>query len=1175
MVQTIRYKKLSRRPLTNIYNPRIANGLTKKYRKYSLKQNGAGLFSFIRLKWKMRVVNKIIGKLNTLEKNMNKEIDSYETKAKRFENLAKEKAEFQTKYIVAFREKIVYDIYRSDKEELDKQNVERKTFIDTKIKRLNILVENSKIGAVEKDRIFAAYLKEYLRLFKKFSKELEDFNKIAAMKNKIEAFQNEIKDLRDAAQSLDGKTKLSKEDKAKAKEYKANEGDYKRILSLSNDNLEAINKIQEKSADIITTARYYKDQFGIYRIEDKSIGQSKTKGKLDQDFAKAEDKLEKWTKAEIIFANNLMLVNAGIKDIITQTENLQKWLDICVKNLVTVWINWQEKPESQAILWFQNDIDTTMKAFKKIKTYFLEMKADFYKMVPAKNMYVNYNRNVRYLNFIERKLKEYIYLVGKAIVNYEKEQKTNSEKTTSGGGWFNMFGGAVHPAQKQKPKSLNSCQYLKDDITNTKFYSETQIQHIITHTNNIENFRKRDDCYNKPDTEFKKCLTNLINIYLVVAFLHDNLTVQPDLDNSQYKTSIEALFQIDKIVNASALPWDNNTKKIIQKKFEQVKKIDLSATPPYISHNDVKSKKISELFTSAGAILGLGQNITLFTNFVSGKTYLIEFIKAAINDLNNNPTNNFYNIINFDVTKSSLLKNFTDNITNTYDYKTDPVLTSILQQAQPAVAAAATATATGTTQQQQTAQKSSVLITNPHEFPAKIEELKDLVSGGHNFAIHYNYPLIIDEMDNIYKTMRSLMDKNPDVDIPNINEYNKILNDILTNKYRGLYDDQMLDMKQKLQQFKNFSVKPLELFYDRVLSYTEDKQKAKDAMTELANLLKKNNDNPSATMVDILAANPKFNPVHMPDATKVINAPSVINVAAAQQNAGLTSSTPLTLSSSTNTPKKETEEEKKKREELEKMSGWPEHWLETARIKKLNPNVITDILLRIPKDLEVQRETVYTHFIKMKSALEKLSDKNIIHKLSNLLLQMTDQLIEIKSIESDIIDIKVANYTPPTLGLGSWILDPINSELKSGATAVGDEIDGLIKEIQTNKLYTTQESKEDKESVQKLYDKLLGQCHSGPIKITLEEKKLLTTPENLYSLLSKITEYSRSTGAIASADSKDKRILSMKKLLCNMIKSFELVADSKEQQDKINEVQNNIHPGCYIKEEKSDKKKDK
>lgn len=257
-----RKNKLSRKNngLINKYN-----SMSKfiRYKKLTILQNAGGLFDYFKLKKRVNDVNKIFGMLNTLEKKINNELDSYTVQMKTFEGVAKRAAEKITEYILEYRSFIILKIYRKDKEELKTQeNSYRIRGIETEIELHKTKAEAALVAYETIATDLARYLPAFVRAANKIQSESEDFNKINVLRSKLAPYQEQIRTMREKAHIAEtmSKDKLSSADRAVITKYRKHKDDYDRILDFNDQNLQTVRELMIKISEMVSTANFYKNQ---------------------------------------------------------------------------------------------------------------------------------------------------------------------------------------------------------------------------------------------------------------------------------------------------------------------------------------------------------------------------------------------------------------------------------------------------------------------------------------------------------------------------------------------------------------------------------------------------------------------------------------------------------------------------------------------------------------------------------------------------------------------------------------------------------------------------------------------------------------------------------------------------------------------------------------------------
>ena len=302
-------------------------------------------------------------------------------------------------------------------------------------------------------------IKNFIYLSNKYQKGLKKFEKIDELRKKVETYQLEISHVRDQAQLAEGRSDLGKAEKATLAKYLANKSDYDYVVSLTDQNLETVRALQQKSATLTATMEFNKNQFGMFKSEGYE-------SKGAQGAIKVGSKLKTWADLTDKLAASLLGVYDNSKGIITTLEEMKTAITKCRTELVTVPEYINKEANANAILWFEHDVEDMIKVVKELKKHFGDMKNEFYNQIAAENMYSNYNYNSKFLRVIEIRLKFYKWMIDKAFTKDDLDKMGKQMTGTAGtagtartvgnnryasGGYYSLSGGAGRPGRPGRP----------------------------------------------------------------------------------------------------------------------------------------------------------------------------------------------------------------------------------------------------------------------------------------------------------------------------------------------------------------------------------------------------------------------------------------------------------------------------------------------------------------------------------------------------------------------------------------------------------------------------------------------------------------------------------------------------------------------------------------------------
>ena len=329
-------------------------------------QDGGFIINYLKFKWNMRKIKKIIDKLGKNQKDLNKFIDSYKKQPETFKRLGDNKAV------------VIYDILRSEKEktiiEFLLQNKEEKTYDTSNMQHdLDMINTKIKITTTQQLKQLNEEIKNekprYEQNKKKFLKDSKQFEKLNEDYSKIMAFYVEQKELSDRYHSIAKDEHLTKQDKEIKNKYKKNEENIKYILSYKQEDISAINDNIKKIATLMNMSNDY----------DKKFNKLDTK-EYDTD-------LQKWQGNYKAIYENISTIEEGIKSVSDTLTKIKEYADQIGSNLSTIYSAIKQNFKLDPILKIKRIIDENLGYLKNVKEVSLKkVKYAFIEQIPIEQI---------------------------------------------------------------------------------------------------------------------------------------------------------------------------------------------------------------------------------------------------------------------------------------------------------------------------------------------------------------------------------------------------------------------------------------------------------------------------------------------------------------------------------------------------------------------------------------------------------------------------------------------------------------------------------------------------------------------------------------------------------------------------------------------------------------------
>jgi hypothetical protein len=356
--------------------------------------------------------------------------------------------------------------------------------------------------------------------------------------------------------------------------------------------------------------------------------------------------------------------------------------------------------------------------------------------------------------------------------------------------------------------------------------------------------------------------------------------------------------------------------------------------------------------------------------------------------------------------------------------------------------------------------------------------------------------------------------------------------------------------------------------------------KAKDALRELIELYTKDIDNKETIgkIADKVGKKTEYS--KKADASTLLSSTTAATTAATTADTTAATTAAIVGISPSSVPKSISNAEAEKlKAKLEEVPDWLKE-LDTR--SKNNKDYISNILIRIPNAYPKQYKEVKQQFKEMQEKIQGLiGPTHTLAELSDHFQTMTTTLIDIKSIEADLIDVKVKAEPKRFLGLGSYIPEPLSLEKKSKAREDTKKISELVKGMMQNTFFEDRGDKEKaREDGSNLFDKILPILSKDhPPNMSLDDQNKLRKPDALDAFLDKLSKSITSAGITseiaAGQSSPQLEIKESQMKFCRLINKLNDIVTDTTERAKINLVSAKIgdcsHNGILKKQDKKKK----
>jgi len=348
------------------FNMRTLDAI-KTYGSTLKNQDGGFIINYIKYKWNMKKIKKIIAKLGRNQVEINKYIDTYKNQPETFKRLGNKKAVVIYDILRTIKDKTIIEFLLENKDNektYDTSNMEHDlNMIKTKIeistanqlKQINYEIKKEK-----------PQLEKNLTLFRKNSKKFEKINEDYS---KIMAFYVEQKELSDKYHLIEKSEHLTKYDKQIKKKYLKNEENIKYILNKENLDINVINENIKKIATLMNMSNDYDTKF-------KDL----TQEKYDTD-------LQKWQANYKDIYVNITDIEGGIKNVSDTLDKIKEYAEQIGFNLSSIYTAIKQSFKLDPIIKIKRIIDENLGYLKNVKEVSLKkVKYAFIEQIPIEDI---------------------------------------------------------------------------------------------------------------------------------------------------------------------------------------------------------------------------------------------------------------------------------------------------------------------------------------------------------------------------------------------------------------------------------------------------------------------------------------------------------------------------------------------------------------------------------------------------------------------------------------------------------------------------------------------------------------------------------------------------------------------------------------------------------------------
>jgi hypothetical protein len=569
-------------------------------------QAGGFIIKYLKFKYKLKKIKKIIEKLNKNEKEINVFVDTYKTQTNTFKRLGDKKA------------LVVYDYIRTQK---DKTIIE---YLKNNMKDLNLLADiktSSITHSLEMIKTMEITIKKKLKQFekeikkekpkfalnqKKFDIDSKKFRKINKQFQELQDFYTEQAEILDKYIDLEGKKQLRKEDEKEKKKYTKYKVDIDYILNFKQKNIDLINKQIQDLDTVLDKSDTYKTQFE----------------KLKQ--SNYDDKLTKWiTNYHSIFTN-IQTIDGDIGTIYGTFKTIENIIEIIQTELSTIYIAIKKTDKLDPILKVKKILEINLKIIEIIKTSVKKVKFSFIQNTPIENIELNFSYVEGSLSNIQQKMKElkHSLIQDRSYLTNPKTLDSLTAKSISGG---SSSGGSSSGGSSSGNSGLEYYTF-KELKMNTFLDSnyETIIYTLIQINSDLKNTNSK--LYNEENKDILKILNTYFNVYLFFMYYIN----KRDVGNSELKAEEKDLSidETNKDIILFFITMIKTYETIIKNTAPEAQ---YDAIPNYLK-DSIQTTVNKNIVTLDNLITKIKSHLDIYYNHISNKSNDYVFINDKDKD---------------------------------------------------------------------------------------------------------------------------------------------------------------------------------------------------------------------------------------------------------------------------------------------------------------------------------------------------------------------------------------------------------------------------------------------------------------------------------------------------------------------------------------------------------------
>ena len=333
---------------------KTVNNNNNLYKYNTEYQNGGNIFTH----WlNMIKFRKLVKDLQKEEKEISKYIDSYKINAKNFKDIAEDKSNKSTEYVLNKRQLIIINFSKPKDTDISYVTTNNKDFLKTVINYHDIeMIENKEkkleIEMIEAEKSINKNLPDFIKDKKQLDKQSKKFRELVAKisSGSLGKFQAKVKLMKKEYDEIAPREKgtLKSIHKKALKKYLSHKADYETVVKIDDSYIQKQQDLVHEITDLLEQSEFYIEQMQL----------------LDKKREDVDINIVKWEKIytriyELI--NKILLSIKNTKKIVEEIKKFETQIDIAIHPIAQTTTDINIKQSSKQIKNSRQDFESIIK----------------------------------------------------------------------------------------------------------------------------------------------------------------------------------------------------------------------------------------------------------------------------------------------------------------------------------------------------------------------------------------------------------------------------------------------------------------------------------------------------------------------------------------------------------------------------------------------------------------------------------------------------------------------------------------------------------------------------------------------------------------------------------------------------------------------------------------------